>query len=285
MGKTPSKIENRISAGIKKFKPILESAKDRDVGESDTVTIVVEMLAEIFGYDKFLEITSEHAIRGTFCDLAIKVDHVLQMLIEVKAIGLDLKDQHVKQAVDYATNAKEGVDWVILTNGRTWRVYKVIFAKPIEHELVVEIDFLKLEPKSPKDVESLYLIAKEGWQKSVLGDYHDRMLALNRFFLGTMILSDPILEVIRRELRRVSPDVRIDADDIKSVLTSEVIKREVLEGDKADEARKRIARAANKPLRVRTSSKVDSSAETNPHRRDVLKSSPADEPATDGAET
>lgn len=44
---------DRISAGIKRFQPILESAKSRDVGESDTVTIITDMLSEIFGYDKY----------------------------------------------------------------------------------------------------------------------------------------------------------------------------------------------------------------------------------------
>lgn len=223
------------------------------MGESDTVTIVVDMLAEIFGYDKYSEITSEHAIRGTFCDLATKLDGVLQMLIEVKAIGLDLKDQFVKQAVDYAAN--QGVDWVVLTNGALWRVYKVTFAKPIDFDLVVEIDFAALNPKSAKDIEALYLFAKEGWLKSVLGEYHSQKQALSRFFLGAMLLTDPVLDVIRRELRRVSPDVRIDSEEIKVALVAEVIKREVMEGDKADEARKKIARVANKVLRAKTAAK------------------------------
>ncbi len=104
MANVPSRIADRITSGIKRFQPILAAAKSRDVGESDTVTIVVDMLSDVFGYDKYSEITSEHAIRGTFCDLATKIDGVLQLLIEVKAIGLELKDQHVKQAVDYASN-------------------------------------------------------------------------------------------------------------------------------------------------------------------------------------
>ena len=132
MAKLPSKIADRINNGLKRFQPILTAAKSRDVGESDTVTIIVDMLAEIFGYDKYSEITSEHAIRGTYCDLATKIDGVLQMLVEVKAIGIDLKEQHVKQAVDYAAN--QGVDWVVLTNGIVWRIYKVTFAKPICEE-------------------------------------------------------------------------------------------------------------------------------------------------------
>ena len=254
MGNVSSRISDRIAAGIKRFQPILAAAKSRDVGESDTVTIVVDMLAEVFGYDKYSEITSEHAIRGTYCDLAIKIDGVLQLLIEVKSIGLELKDQYVKQSIDYAAN--QGTDWVVLTNGLIWRVYKVTFAKPIECELVLEIDFSALTSKSAKDIESLYLFAKEGWMKSVLGEYHNQKQALSRFFLGATLLTDPVLEVIRRELRRVSPDVRIDIEEIKFALASEVLKREVMEGQKADDARKKIARVSQNALRTKSNKEV-----------------------------
>ena len=261
MGSVSPKIAERISSGIKRFQPIIESARSRDVGESDTVTIVVDMLAEIFGYDKYSEITSEHAIRGTYCDLAIKIDGALQMLLEVKAIGLDLKDQYVKQAVDYAVN--QGVDWVVLTNGLLWRVYKVTFTKPIESELVVEINFASLNQKNTKDIESLYLFAKEGWLKSVLGDYHSQKQALSRFFLGAMLLTDPVLEVLRRELRRVSPDVKIDIEELKISLSSEVLKREVMEGEKADEARKKISRIAGKAQRAKEGKLENSTTKTD----------------------
>lgn len=248
MASVPKKVAERLLNGIKRYQPVLSAAKARDVGEADTVTIIKDMLADVFGYDKYSDVTSEHSIRGTFCDLAIKMDGQLQTLIEVKAIGIDLKDAHVKQAVDYAAN--QGVDWVLLTNGITWRVYHVIFAKPIDHELVLELDFCALSPRSAGDIELLYLWCKEGWQRSVLGEYHTQKQALSRFFVGAMLQTDTVLDVIRRELRRVSPDVRIDTAQIKEVLVSEVIKREVLEGEKADEARKKISRSMNNALRT-----------------------------------
>ena len=248
MASVPKKVATRLVAGLKHFQPILAAAKARDVGETDTVTIVKDMLADVFGYDKYSELTSEFAIRGTYCDLAIKLDTRLATLIEVKAIGIELKEAHIKQAVDYAAN--QGVDWVLLTNGMRWCVYHVIFARPIGQELVVDIDFMTLNSKSESDIETLYLWCKEGWQRSALGEFHTQKQALSRFFLGAMILSEPVLEVVRRELRRVSPDVRIDIEQIRTVLVNEVVKREVMEGDKADEARKKISRSANKSLRA-----------------------------------
>ena len=248
MAAIPKKVAERLVAGIKRYQPILANAKARDVGEADTVTIIKDMLADVFGYDKYTDVTSEYAIRGTYCDLAIKIDGQLQTLIEVKAIGLDLKDMHVKQAIDYAAN--QGVDWVLLTNGIVWRVYHLVFSKPIEQELVLQIDFNALSPRAESDVELLYLWCKEGWQRSVLGEYHTQRQALSRFFVGAMLQTDTVIDVVRRELRRVSPDVRIDSAQIRDVLTNEVIKREVLEGEKAEEARKKIAKAARNALRA-----------------------------------
>ncbi len=223
MANFPQKVADRLAAGIKRFQPVLSSAQSRDVNESDTVIIITDMLSDIFGYDKYSELTSEKSIRGTYCDLATKVDGAVQSLIEAKAINQELKDNFVKQAVDYASN--EGVDWVVLTNGIYWRIYKVTFSKPIDHELILEINFLALNSHNSSDLEQLFLFTKESWAKSALGDYYDQKQALSRFSVSAVLLTKPVLSVIRRELRLISPDVKIGTDQIRSVLEQEVLKR------------------------------------------------------------
>lgn len=255
----PAKVSSRLAAGLKRFQPILDSARARDANESDTVTIVMDLLSEIFGYDKYAEITSEHAIRGTYCDLAVKIDGALAILIEVKAIGTELRDQHVKQATDYCANL--GCEWVALTNGSVWRAYKVCFTKPIEHELVVEFNLCDLNLRKEADLALAWLLCREGWQKERLGEYHEQRQALSRYTIGALLLSPQVLTVLRRELRRTSPDIRIDEDQIRDVLTSEVLRREVFEGEKADGAKRRVARAASRPLREVAKQSADETKE------------------------
>ncbi|MBM4277266.1 MAG: restriction endonuclease subunit R [Deltaproteobacteria bacterium] len=250
MAQVPVRVADRLIAGIKRFQPILASAKARDVNESDTVILVTDMLSEVFGYDKYSEITSECSIRGTFCDLGIKIGGSFQFLIEVKAIGLELKHAFTKQAIDYSAN--QGTEWVMLTNGETWRAYRVSFSKPIDYEQVLEINLSQVNPKNTDDIERLYHLTKEGWLKSVLGEFHMQQQALNRFSLAAMITSQPVLEVIRRGLRKLSPDIKIDVDQIKNVMTQEVLKREVVEGEKAEEAKKKINRYFVKSAREKT---------------------------------
>ena len=54
MAKLPKRAATRIAAGLKRFQPILTSARSRDVNESDTAVIVTDLLHDVFGYDKYL---------------------------------------------------------------------------------------------------------------------------------------------------------------------------------------------------------------------------------------
>ena len=260
MSSVPAKVSARLSAALKRFQPIISSARARDVNESDTVVIATDLLSELFGYDKYHEITSEQVIRGTYCDLAIKVDGKDQFIIEVKAIGLDFKEGHIKQAVDYAAN--KGVDWVILTNAMLWRVYCVGFGKPITADVVMEIDLLSINPRSASSLEPLYFLSREGLQKSALTEYHVQRQATNRFVLGAVILSDPLIQVLRRELRRISPDVKIGIDELKAAVSQEVLKREVVEGVEAESARKRVQKAAGRALKAKRPAQPPKNAPT-----------------------
>jgi hypothetical protein len=240
----PIRVADRLRSSLKEFQGIVQSAKSRDVNESDTVIIVTDMLSAVFGYDKYSEVTSELEIRGTHCDLATKVDGKVQALIEIKAVGTELKNTHTRQAVDYSANS--GIEWVVLTNTVRWQVYRVIFGRPVDQELILDFDLLSLNGKKDEDIEKIYLLAKEGWGKSALEEFDTQRQALNRFFLGAVLASDPILKLVRRQLRNMSPEAKFDIEQIRTVLLQEVLKRDVIEGEKAEEARKRVARANHK---------------------------------------
>jgi hypothetical protein len=253
MAKVPSKVESRIREALKRYQPVVDQARARDVGEADTSTLVKDVLADLFGYDKYSEITAEFQIKGTYCDLAIKIDGKLALLVEVKAANLELKEAHIKQAVDYAAN--QGVEWVILTNAQTWQVYKVSFGQPITSELLMTLQFCTLNTKADSDLEALFLLTREAQGKSLLDEYHEQKQALSRFTVGAVLLSEPLLMGIRRELKRISPDVRIELDEIQRVLSGEVIKRDVLEGEQAATATRRVSKAMSRALRAKSPAK------------------------------
>lgn len=246
MANVPKKVAQRLSKEVRRFQRVLKDAQTRDVNESDTVTIITDMLARVFGFDKYTEITSEQAIRGTYCDLAVKVDDAVQYLVEVKAIGLQLKDAHLRQAINYGAN--HGIPWVVLTNGVLWEIFRVKFERPISHELVCTFDFLELNPRSDDDHQQLFLLCREGLSKDAIEEYHEHVRNVNRFVIGALIQTEPVLAVIRRELRRLSPGTKVTVEEIQSLLP-DVLKRDVVEGSDAEAAKKRAEKAAGKKLR------------------------------------
>ncbi len=242
----PKRVEARIKSGIKKFRPIITEAKKADRSEEDTVTIVRDILAEALGYDKYTDITGEYQIRGTFCDLAVSVDGKLRFLIEVKAVDRTLKEGHLRQATDYAT--REGIEWVILTNGVEWRVHRMVFEQPVRTELLFTINVLSDDPNL---VELFYMLSREGAKKRAIGEYAAQVRALNRHSVAAAIITDPVLKVIARELKRAAPGVRIDGEGVEEIIVHEVVKRDVMDSAEVQAAIKRIKKVRSRKLRDR----------------------------------
>lgn len=248
MATIPKKITERFSKELGKFQKILQTAKDRDVNESDTVAIIQDILSEIFGFDKYTEVTSEFAIRGVYCDLAIKVVDKVEYLIEAKAIGLNLKEAHLRQAIQYG--ATEGIPWVVLTNGIMWELHRIRFEKPVSADMICSFDFLELKPRLADDQEKLYLFCKEGLSKAAMDEYHQRGQTVNRFTVGAIVASDPVIAVIKRELKKLTPGLKVETAEIEKILTTEIFKREIYEGESALKAKSKLKKAANKAAKL-----------------------------------
>lgn len=250
MIKIPKKVSDRLKKEIGTFQKVLAKAKDRDVNESDTVTIITDMLASVFGFDKYTELTSEQAIRGTYCDLALKLEGKTKFLIEVKAIGLNLKENHLRQAIGYG--ATHGIPWVVLTNGIDWEIYKIRFEKPVNYDLICSFNFSEINTRKQEDLDKVFLLCKEGIEKSAIDEFHDHVQTVNRFIIGAIVQSEPVISVIRRELRKVSDSVSVTIEEIQRILNAEVLKREVMQGDQATEAMNRLKKAQKKIERKRS---------------------------------
>lgn len=245
----PKSVANRLKTETKRFQKILKGAIDRDVNESDTVAIITDMLASVFGYDKYSEITSEFSIKGSFCDLAVITNDSVHFLIEAKAIGLELKDMHLRQAIGYG--AQHGIQWVVLTNGRIWEIYRIRFRQPVSHELLTSFDFMELNPRKQADQDTLFLLCKEGLSKDAIQEYHKHVQGVNKFVISAVMVSEKGLDFLSRELKRTTPGLRIQDSEVETILRGEVLKRDIVDGEPFAEALKRVKKAANRKLAKR----------------------------------
>lgn len=269
-----AKVASRITAQLKTYQAILAQAMKKDSSEGDTVTIVTDMIADILGYDKYQNLSSEHAIRGTYVDLMVSADNKPRFLVEVKAVGTELKDNYIKQAVDYAAN--KGVDWVVLTNGVVWRIYKVVFAKPIDKVLVCELNALEASPKAPEAIECFGSLSLEGFSKDDLSDWFHEKQVTSKFAISAILLSDSMVDLLRLQIRRLS-QVNMDTDDLKSLLADEVIKRELIDGDEA-----KLAAAFVRRLQKRLNAKRSGSGDDDDPEPETAEATPSEAPASAG---
>lgn len=256
-----AKVEARIAAELKRFQGILAQAKQRDISESDTSLIVCDLLSDALGYKKFDDITTEHNIRGTYVDLAVQIDGKLQFLVEVKAIGIPLKDQHVKQVVDYAAN--QGTEWVVLTNGGVWRVYNVQFSQPIDKTLICEVDLLSSGPKSPDVIECFGQLSREEFSKDSMTEFLQRKEITSKFAIAAVLQTESMVEELRKEIRRLS-GIRVDPDDLLETLSDEVIKRELIDSEEGKVAQATVKRYLRAQVREKNRSLAEDDKPNSP---------------------
>ena len=132
------------------------------------------------------------------------------------------------------------------------------FEQPVSADLVFDVDLLTATPRSKEVIERLFVLTREGVSKSAIQEFQQQKDASSPFLIAAVLRSDSLVGVLRRELRRISPGAKLNEEELRAVLTDEVLKREVVFGDDAKVAASRVRRAANRALRNRTKSRAPS---------------------------
>jgi predicted transport protein/predicted type IV restriction endonuclease len=231
------KAKERIKKSLRKFKPIAAKQRTDTVNESDTRLLVSAVLSEALGWDPFTNLTGEHMIKGQYCDIEIKQASGPFAIVEVKAAAIPLSPKHLYQAVGYA--ASEGIDWVVLTNGSDWQVYRVVFAKPVNQDLVFEASLLDEETPPARKAELLYLLSAEAQRSGELDAYYEKKAALCGTNIAKALLGQKMLNTLRLEMRRLHGH-NVSPQELATMLVSEVFRPDV----QGDETAQLILKAA-----------------------------------------
>src|SRR3989344_506936 len=128
-------LEKRLRQYRNKY---LTRKHNLELDESGTRLMVNNFLTDVLGYIELEDVKTEYNIRGEYADYVIQLARKKHFVIEVKSIQLDLNSKHLRQSVSYAAN--EGIDWIVLFNGKQVQLYRLIFAKPISVQLVFSFD-------------------------------------------------------------------------------------------------------------------------------------------------
>jgi hypothetical protein len=222
-------IEKGVLNQLKRFAAAFREARDRGANESDTVMFLVKFVEEVLGYDSLKgEISKELAIKDRYCDIALKIEGTVRVLIECKAASIKgLQEKHIEQAGNYASRA--GLSWVVLTNGIEWRLYHLSFAEGegISHDLAFEVNLVdEVESNADGLWDRLQLLSREAVQADRLQEYWQQKKVLSPASVIRVLFTQDVLTVIRRELNRSAP-ARLEMQDV-FVAIRDVLSKEAL---------------------------------------------------------
>lgn len=175
--------------------------KSGELNESATRIFVNEFLKDVLGYAFGEEIKTEYAIKGEYADYVIQLKRKKHFVVEVKAMDIDLNERHLNQALAYATN--EGIDWIVLFNGRQIQLYRVIFGKPIKTQRVFNFDLSDLAVLKAASSEIVFL-TKQSVTKNDLEVYWKRFDALSKNNMVKTLFTKEVLKGIRLKIKKQS---------------------------------------------------------------------------------
>lgn len=185
-----------------------------DLDESGTRLMINSFLTEVLGFAPIEEVKTEYMIRGTYADYVVQLKGVRHFLVEVKALTLELSDKHLRQAVNYGAN--EGIEWALLTNGKTFELYKILFNKPIEAKKVFSVD-LSDSSKLKDSVEVIQYLTKISVTDKGLNILLNKCEALDPITVAGLLHNKPVVNFVKRALKKKYKLKFTDAEVIASI--------------------------------------------------------------------
>ncbi len=245
------KALERIKKGLRRMTGIVERAQRDEYKEADTRKIVSDMLCEYLGWDKFDNLTAEQMIGSRYADYVVKTEAEDVFVVEVKQVGMKLKETHLNQARQYAVD--EGIDWIILTNGDEWQAYRTELEGKIpvtKHVFTVRIS--DAETKPAEKAQLLYLFSEEANRKKEIEDYYQRRVALSGENLADHILSEEVMNKLRVSIKNATGQ-RLTNSEIAAALVKRLFDSSVVT-DEHMKAIKRMERAEKQKAKPKETS-------------------------------
>jgi hypothetical protein len=214
----------RVREAIRRFAGSVEELIARDANEADTRLLVTAFLAEALGYDGDEDLTTKDRDRGTFADVGLCIDRRPVAFVEVRRCTTRLSAKHLRQVELDAVH--EDVPWMILTNGQVWQIWRLSGGLMASVDLVLEVDLLGDENAGVK-ADGLFFLSKESLRHGQIDELWRSQAATSPIVLGAVVLSDPVLDEIRKELRRRTGH-NVGPKDLRELLQRNVLNLDAL---------------------------------------------------------
>jgi len=189
----------KLTQTIKNYRKQFLDGKLADLDESGTRIMINNFLSEVLGYKPLEEIKTEYMIKGTYADYVIQINKTRHFLVEVKALSFDLSEKHLRQTINYGAN--EGIEYALLTNGKSFEFYKIIFEQPISQRLIFSLDLSDLT-KLKDNANYLQHLHRDSVVKNEFVPLWNKCEAFDSTNVAGIICSEPVLNAIKKLIKQ-----------------------------------------------------------------------------------
>lgn len=190
---------NKLRSALRSHtKRHLSPKRSLALGEADTRQIIDDMITNVLGYALIDEVVSEFAIKGLKADYLVQLKGKPRFLIEAKSFATDLKAKHLNQVSLYA--AKNGMEWVLVSNGRHYDLHKIILGKSLETRKVFSVDLT--DPKKfQESLDALQYLHKFAVTAKGLDLLWRKTIALDAPNIAGLLYAPTVLNYLKRTLK------------------------------------------------------------------------------------
>lgn len=242
---TPSKTA-KLNAALKSYAKTYLHGKITELDESGTRLMINAFLTNVLGYVPIEEVKTEYMIRGTYADYVVQLKGTRHFLVEVKALSFALVDKHLRQAINYGAN--EGIEWALLTNGKSFDLYRILFNKPIESRKVFSFDLSNAEHLK-QAVGMVQFLHKDSVANKGLDQLWSKAQGLDAHCIAGLLYSPQVVSFLKRTLKG-KYKCKFTDDEIETSIGRLITQSVKMEDVKPNRAKRDRAKRKSVPILV-----------------------------------
>lgn len=158
-------MSDNLQSVIEKLQVMIKThCKYLSKNETRTRQVLIDPLLRELGWDvsdpEAVEL--EYRVGQQRADYALIFNGRRVALIEAKRLGSDLEYDEIMQVLNYAN--RDGIDYIIVTNGDRWEMYEVFRPAALEERLLMKLE-LSQQPAHKNALQALVM-----WKSNLASD-------------------------------------------------------------------------------------------------------------------
>ena len=98
----------------------------------------------------------------------------------------------------------------------------------------MKINWETVDVKCEQELEKVFCLCKEGVEKGARDELFEKVQCVNRYVIGQLVLQEPVISVLRKELRKMADGILVETEEVENILRAGVLRGDVMAEDEPE---------------------------------------------------